>query len=159
MMIYIIRSTPQEIIRPQNQSSKQFHHFITVTLPFSKSKSDVAEIKQSTSEQLTKITINEQPKKSSLQVKENRNAKPRSIFHQSFTFKPFVLPPPIRVPSINFPAFSTTSEYYSFLQRASRSCDSDICKNPLKYLNQYANWDCKKPPSLCDHVDQLLILM
>ena len=159
MMIFIIRSTPREIIRPQNQSSRQLHHFITVALPFSKSESAATEIKQSTSEQLTKTNIDEQPKKQSLKMEENRNSQPRSIFHQSFTFKPFVLPPPIRVPSMNFPAFSTTSEYYGFLQRASRSCDSDICKNPLKYLNQYANWDCKKHPSLCEDVDQLLVLM
>ena len=74
---------------------------------------------------------------------------PHLLKHVDFKYPAFILPPPIRVPSMKGPELKDVSEYYKFLLRASSGCSDDICLNPVKYLNQFGNWSCTRTPNIC----------
>ena len=90
--------------------------------------------------------------------KDSYVINPRSLLHKVIHYEPFVIPPPIRTRSMKFSPLQDFSEYYKFLKAASNRCDLDICKRPLKYLNQFSSWDCRKFPSLCSDPSAFLIM-
>lgn len=86
-----------------------------------------------------------------------QNTAPRLLKHVDFKYSPFVIPPPIRIPSMKGPELKKVSEYYKTLLRASVGCRDDICLNPVKYLNQFGDWSCSKTPNVCDKSSMLVM--
>ena len=83
---------------------------------------------------------------------------PRCLYHATYEYPPFVLPPPFRTDSMKFSSIYSVSSYFRLLKDSSRSCTLDICANPMKYINQYGTWNCRKYPSLCKEKDSILVM-
>ena len=83
---------------------------------------------------------------------------PKNINHTVIQFKPFVVPPPIRTRNMKFTPLQDFSDYYLSLKAASANCNSDICKHPRNYLNQFSSWNCSRFPSLCADPSAILIM-
>ena len=79
-----------------------------------------------------------------------QDTAPRLLKHVDYKYPPFVIPPPIRIPSMKGRELKDVSEYYKTLLRASVGCTEDICVNPVKYLNQFGDWSCSRTPNVCD---------
>lgn len=155
LLIILIRFSPQEITRSLSSSSYSLNKFRIIDLPFTTYSPQ--------KEAATKVKNNPTKQEMPLTQIFNTNAGdpkaiPKVVYHHRFDYSPFVVPPPIRLNSMTFHPFPEYSEYYRKLLAPSRLCKEAICQNPIKYLNQYAKWDCQKHPSLCSKPGDVLVM-
>lgn len=88
---------------------------------------------------------------------ETEGDEPQLLRHVTFKYPPYVLPPPIRLPSMKYEELHQISEYYQFLARESQGCSLDICTNPSAYINQFGSWNCAVHPNQCNSTTMLVM--
>lgn len=150
ILLWLVQFSPSELLRSAGNGNRHITQFRIVDLPINEVKE-----KPAIQNQPNQITFSKESMPLTEAFSNKRgdpHAVPKNVFHQHIDYKPFVLPPPLRVKSMTFTPFITTSQYYLSLKAPSSSCSKDICKKPADYINQFAKWDCSKHPSLCENL-------
>lgn len=150
LLLYLVRFSPSDLLRSSANGNHHITQFRIIDLAINEVKEKTVIQKQHNQRV---FSDNSMPLSEAFNNQRgDPHAVPKNVYHQDIDYKPFVLPPPLRVKSMTFTPFIKTSEYYRTLKAPSSSCSKDICKNPANYINQFANWDCSKHPSLCENL-------
>lgn len=77
----------------------------------------------------------------------------------TITYNAFVIPPPLNIHTGRYiNQFVSSFAYKKQLSYQEGCQESDLCENPLQYINQYLSWDCRYHDHLCGSKNDYVVI-